>query len=185
MTIDDFREVLEAAQSGADWAVAVLYRDIHPRLLRYLRARAPEAAEDLASEVWLSAARQLPQFVGDEGSLRAWLFTMARRQVLGHWRKTGRRRTHPAPIDDMTDRPGPDDPELTVISELSAQAAVDALTSVLPKDQADVVLLRVVAGLNVDQVAAIVGKRPGTVRVLQHRALRRLAKTFAPEAVTQ
>ena len=52
-------------------------------------------------------------------------------------------------------------------------------------DQADVVLLRVLAGLDVDQVAEILGKRPGTVRVLQHKALRRLAGRFSIEALTQ
>jgi RNA polymerase sigma-70 factor (ECF subfamily) len=46
----------------------------------------------------------------------------------------------------------------------------------LPRDQAEVVLLRVVAGLDVAQVATITGKRPGTVRVVAHRALRRLAR---------
>jgi RNA polymerase sigma-70 factor (ECF subfamily) len=49
------------------------------------------------------------------------------------------------------------------------------LTSVLPAEQAEVLMLRVVGGLPVEEVARVVGKRPGTVRVLQHRALRRLA----------
>jgi RNA polymerase sigma-70 factor (ECF subfamily) len=58
---------------------------------------------------------------------------------------------------------------------MSAQEAITELTSVLPAEQAEVLMLRVVGGLPVEEVARVVGKRPGTVRVLQHRALRRLA----------
>ena len=72
MTGAEFDTVLDAARVGAEWAVAVLFRDVQPRLLRYLRAKAPDVAEDLASEVWFAAARQLPGFVGDESAFR-WL----------------------------------------------------------------------------------------------------------------
>ena len=52
----------------------------------------------------------------------------------------------------------------------------------LPTDQAEAIVLRVVAGLGVDRVAAIMGKRPGTVRVLTHRGLRRLADRLGADA---
>jgi RNA polymerase sigma-70 factor (ECF subfamily) len=55
----------------------------------------------------------------------------------------------------------------------------------LPADQAEVVALRVLAGLSAEQVAEIVGKRAGAVRVLQHRGLRRLANELAAEGVTR
>ena len=67
---------------------------------------------------------------------------------------------------------------------VSAEEAAAAIAAVLTPDQADVVLLRVLAGLDVDQVAQILRKRPGTVRVLQHKALRRLAGRFSLEGVT-
>jgi len=181
----DFDAVLVAAQTGGEWAVAVLYRDVNPRLLRYLRAKAPDVAEDLASEVWLAAARHLPTFEGDEAAFRGWMFTMARRQAMGHWRKQGRRRTHPVPVDALAERAGPDDPEAAGLAALGAQEAVEALVAALPGDQAEVVLLRVLAGLDVEQVAEIMGKRPGTVRVLQHQALRRLARSLPAEVVTR
>ena len=116
----DFDAVLVAAQTGGEWAVAVLYRDVNPRLLRYLRAKAPDVAEDLASEVWLAAARHLPTFEGDEAAFRGWMFTMARRQAMGHWRKQGRRRTHPVPVDTLAERAGPDDPEAAGLAALAA-----------------------------------------------------------------
>jgi RNA polymerase sigma-70 factor (ECF subfamily) len=69
-----------------------------------------------------------------------------------------------------------DDPAAEVIAAAAGDEAVRRIVKLLPKDQAEIVLLRVVAGLPVDEVAAITGRRPGTVRVLQHRALRRLAE---------
>ena len=60
----EFDSVLRAAQAGAEWAFATLYRDINPRLLRYFAAQAPSVAEDLASETWLAAAGRLHLFSG-------------------------------------------------------------------------------------------------------------------------
>ena len=181
MTIgSDFAAVLSAAQAGDETAVATLYRDLNPRLVRYLAMRAPGVAEDLASEVWLAASRHLPGFVGDEGAFRGWMFTIARHQVAQHWRRAGRRRTDPVPDEDLAGRAGGDDPQETLI----AQAAVRDLVAGLSGEQAEVVLLRVLGGFSVEEVAGILHKRPGTVRVIQHRALRKLAGRFSAELVT-
>jgi RNA polymerase sigma-70 factor (ECF subfamily) len=77
--------------------------------------------------------------------------------------------------DALGDHPADDDPAVTAVEVLRADAAVALVRSYLPRDQAEVILLRVLGGLTVDEVAAIVDKRPGNVRVLQHRGLRRLA----------
>lgn len=186
MTIGDrFPGVLRAAQGGAEWAWTELYRKLNPRLLRYLGAHTKSRAEDLASETWLAAARGLTGFTGAEDAFRAWLFTIARRRVIEHWRHEGRRPEAPAAIETLDWRASPDDPEATVTTVLTARQASEAIAGLLPHDQADVVLLRVVAGLDVDQVAEILGKRPGTVRVLQHKALRRLEDKFSRQLLTQ
>jgi RNA polymerase sigma-70 factor (ECF subfamily) len=183
---EDFPQVLAAAQLGAEWAFGLLYRDLNAGLLRYLCAQAPEAGEDLASEAWLAAARNLRSFSGDEASFRAWMFTIARRRLVEHWRERGRRPSEPAGPDSMAELAGAagHDTEALALSDLGAAAAARAIARALPPDQADVVLLRVLGGLGVDQVAAMLGKRPGTVRVLQHKALRRLAKVFPAEVLT-
>jgi RNA polymerase sigma-70 factor (ECF subfamily) len=87
--------------------------------------------------------------------------------------------------ETLTSKAGTDDTEGEAVNATTAQAAARAIAHVLSPDQADVVLLRVLAGLDVEQVAEILGKRPGTVRVLQHKVLRRLAGTFSLEALTQ
>lgn len=160
-----------------------LYRSLNPPLLRYLRHRAPEGAEDLGSECWLAASKVLGAFEGDADDLRAWLFGVARRQVANYWRER-RRRPREVQDGDVTDLPSSWDIGDVVVEAISVQAAIEALLRGLSEDQAEVVLLRVVAGLSVEQVANLLDKRPGTVRVVQHRALRRLAKSVERNPVT-
>ena len=170
-----FTAVLDAAAAGDEAAFRVLWRDLQPRLLRYLDALAPGAGEDLASETWLRVVDGLTRFSGDERAFRAWVFMVARHRAVDRWRRRTRRHDELVPVEALADLPAVDDPAEAALDAISTQSAV-ALLATLPRDQAEVVLLRVVAGLDVAQVATITGKRPGTVRVLAHRALRRLAQ---------
>ncbi|MEY2430810.1 MAG: polymerase sigma-70 factor, subfamily [Acidimicrobiaceae bacterium] len=175
---DDFEAVLSAAKLGDERAVSWMYRAYNPFLLRFLAGQAPEAKEDLAQEVWLSVASSLASFEGDEGQFRSWLFTIARRRTIDHWRMTRRRpREVKEELHEVADAERPDN--------LAIQAAIADLTASLTPNQAEVVLLRVVAGLSVEQVAVIVGKSPGAVRVIQHRSLRRLSSLEASRLVTR
>ena len=169
-----FPAVLAAAANGDEPAFGALWRDLQPALLRYLNAFAPGAGEDLASETWLRVVKALGSFSGDERAFRAWVFTVARHRAVDRWRRATRHHDELVPLDALTDLPAADDPAGAAVDAISSQAAV-ATIATLPPDQAEVVLLRVVAGLEVAEVAAITGKRPGNVRVLAHRALRRLA----------
>jgi len=150
----------------------------------YLRTRAASEAEDLASEAWIGVAENLAGFQGREDDFRRWVFAIARRRLIDHQRRNQRRRTTPVPAEVLEGRLPTGDTEAEAIAELSTQAAL-ALIRTLPPDQADVVLLRVLGGFDAAEVGAIMGKRPGTVRVLQHRALARLAVLAAREAVTR
>ena len=171
----EFPDVLGAAAGGDEAAFGRLWHDLQPRLLRYFRVAAPAAAEDLASETWLGVARGLDRFRGEEPAFRAWVFTIARHEVLDWRRRATRRATEDLPPNGLADRAAPDDPAADALEGLSTRAAL-ALVATLTPDQAEAIVLRVVAGLGVDRVAAIMGKRPGTVRVLTHRGLRRLAE---------
>jgi len=173
-----FPAVLAAAQRGDERAFALLWRELQPAVLRYLRVAVPEAAEDLAADTWVSVIRGLARFRGDEPGFRALIFTAARHRALDWRRQASRRQTASVPIEDLTDQPAPDDPAEAVLEAQSTRAAI-ALIAELPPNQAEVVTLRMVAGLDVAQVARIVGKRPGAVRTLTHRGLRRLAQRLA------
>ena len=175
-----FDAVLAAAARGDDVAFGILWRDLQPGLLRYLNALAPGASEDLASETWLRVVGGLGRFSGREPAFRAWVFTVARHRAIDRWRRAVRRRDQPVPLDALVELPAPDDPASAAVDAISSRAAV-ALIATLPPDQAEVVLLRVVAGLEVAEVAAITGKHPGNVRVLAHRALRRLAERLGDD----
>jgi RNA polymerase sigma-70 factor, ECF subfamily len=169
-----FPELLAAAQGGDEQAFAVLWRDLQPAVLRYFQVAAGEAAEDLAADTWVSVIRRLGQFRGDERAFRSWVFTVARHRAIDWRRQAARRPTRSVPVEQLAERPAPDDPVAAVMEAHSTRAAL-ALLAELPADQAEVVALRVLGGLEVGEVARIVGKRPGAVRVLAHRGLRRLA----------
>lgn len=179
-----FAEILAAARAGEDWAVTLVYRDLHPGLARYLRANEPRAAEDLESEVWLAVAQRLHAFEGDAEHLRVWVFSIARRRIADFRRTAARRRTDPVESHRL-DQLDPRDPESVVVDGLSGEEAADFVVRNLPPDQADVVLLRVLGGLDVAEVAHLLGKKPGTIRVLQHRGLRTLARRLTGKPVTQ
>jgi RNA polymerase sigma-70 factor (ECF subfamily) len=177
-TRTEFGEVLAAAQDGAHWAVAVLWQDLHPRLLRFLRGIDPVAAEDVEADTWLAAARHLAGFRGDDKQFRAWMFTIARNRLID-WRRREARQGVAVPSEALDGHPGDDDPAVTALDVLRAEATVARVRALLPRGQAEVILLRVLGGLDVAEVAAILDKGRGTVRVLQHRGLRRLAEHLA------
>lgn len=174
-----FESVLRSAQDGHGWAVTALYRDLQPALLRYLRVKAPHDAEDLASETWLNVASGLGRFAGDEGAFRGWVFTIARRRLIDSFRRASKRPGRLS-LGDLPDQPAPDDTESMALGAISAEAALARIAR-LPSDQAEVILLRVLAGLSADQVGGIIGKQAGAVRGLQHRALRRMAEDLTTE----
>jgi RNA polymerase sigma-70 factor, ECF subfamily len=178
---DNLADALAAAVSGDESGFAHLWRALHPPLLRYLRVVAGDAAEDVASETWLQAVRDLPGFAGDATAFRVWLFRIARNRGIDEQRRAGRRREDPADLSTLHhDRNMPD-----AATEAIERSGTDWALSViaqLPRDQAEAVMLRVVAGLDVAQTAEVLGKRPGAVRVAAMRGLRRLAEHVEVQA---
>ncbi len=151
------------------------YRELQPALLKRLRYAHAAQAEDIAAEVWAEIAATLPRFSGDDGDFRAWLFTLARRRLIDSYRRAGRRPVDVLGDDDVVPLvvPGTED---QAVERLSTLATIASVHDVLPRHQAEIVLLRVVGGYGVQRVAGITGLHPVNVRVIQHRALRRLAE---------
>ncbi|MEO8518333.1 MAG: RNA polymerase sigma factor [Dermatophilaceae bacterium] len=180
---EEFGGVLARAQSGDEAAFACLWLDVNPALVRYLRVFSGEVDEDVAAETWVTVVRGLARFRGDEMAWRGWVFTTARRRAVDEGRKRARRRT--AVASEPGDPAGAfaPDPAQSVLEDLDTEAAL-ALVSRLAPLQAEVIVLRVIAGMDVESVARLVGRRPGAVRVAAHRGLRRLAQIMATEGVT-
>jgi len=184
----DFPALLAAAVQGEQRALTEIYRTYQPRLLRYLTAQEPGMADDLAAEVWLAVARGLGRFQGDEAGFRGWIFTIARHRLIEHRRRSVRRRTDPMPhhlLDGPVERGIGGDPAWLVIEQLGVRETVELLVTGLPADQAEAVLLRVLGGFDVSEVARVMGRSPGSVRVLCHRALKRLAARMSQEALAE
>jgi RNA polymerase sigma-70 factor (ECF subfamily) len=174
---DRFAALLAGARAGDRAAIARLYREHNPSLVRFLDARVAGSGADVAQDTWLSAFTSLAGFDGGAQQFRAWLFTIARRRVADHWRRVGRQ---PVTTDAPSDLETVEEPDTTA-DGITTQEAIAELVRHLSADQAEVLLLRVVADMSVEEVAGIVGKSPGAVRVMQHRALRRLAAELGGE----
>jgi RNA polymerase sigma-70 factor (ECF subfamily) len=177
VTAERFREVLDAARGGSEAAFAVLYRDLAPAMLAFARGRGASDPEDVVAETMTSVARNLRRFRGDEAAFRSWAFTIAYRRVVDHRRRAARR-VAMRPLGETEDWAGGATAE-DVIDGHPSEPVLGALRRLGP-EQRDVVLLRVVGELSVREVACVMGKREGAVKMIQARALEQLRRELQP-----
>ena len=173
---DLLTEDLLLARDGDEEAFVRVWRALHPGLLRYLRVRGDDSPEDLASETWMQVLRGLDSFVGGAPEFRAWLFAIARNRAVDAGRARTRRPS--VPVADVAGLHQPEtapSAEEQVVTNDATDRALRVVAT-LPAAQAEMVMLRVVAGLDVKDVAEMLDKKPGTVRVTVHRALQTLAR---------
>lgn len=164
--------LIERARDGDQAAWADLVCELGPTVRGFARAKGVPHPDDLTQDVFVVVASGLDHFAGDWPAFRSWLFGIAYRKIVDTWRKSGREQTRaelPRQMADPID-PGPEEEVVTGTVALDAMAALDALN----ETERDVVLLRVIAGLDTSEVASVVDKRPGNVRVIQSRALKKL-----------
>jgi RNA polymerase sigma-70 factor (ECF subfamily) len=179
----DFEGLLAAARAGDEDSFVELFRSVQPALLRYLTTLGGPLAEDVAAETWVSVVRGLHRFSGDDAGWRSWVFTIAHARLRDAQRKEMRRPAVVAGVEEVESRPAADDVAAEVEGMFSTEAAL-ALVGRLPREQAEVVLLRHVVGLDVADTARVLDKRPGAVRVAAHRGLRRLAELLGADQQT-
>jgi RNA polymerase sigma factor (sigma-70 family) len=165
-----FDEVLSSARAGHPWAFERIFTDHSRPVAAYLRSQSAVDPDGMTNDVFLRAFRGLDRFEGGEAQLRAWLFTIARNLFIDERRRAKRR-----PVtESMPDAPitGDHEPasEQLAMSRMGSLDAV-ALIEQLVTDQREVLLLRIVGDLTIEQIAGIVGKRPGAVKALQRRGL--------------
>jgi RNA polymerase sigma-70 factor (ECF subfamily) len=178
-----WESVLGACRTGTEWAWRQIYEDVAPSLLRYHRARGTTDPEDLVGDTFVRVVRGLPGFEGNEDQFRAWVFAISRRRAIDLARSRSRRMEVPTPPDDVVELGGTGNAEedtLRSIEEERVRSVLQGLTA----DQRDVLLLRLLADLTVDQVATIVGKSPSAVKALQARGLENVRREISRGAVT-
>jgi len=176
-----FPSVLAAARSGDGAALGQIFTALAPVVEGYLRLQGAAEPEDLTSEVFLGVFRNLHAFTGDEPAFRSWVFTIAHRRVLDE-RRRRTRRPPPEPLSSAPETPARDDVETTVGDVLAAEQ-VEALCRRLSPDQRDVVLMRVLGGFTIDEVATALGRTPGAVKALQRRGFRAIGRLIELEGV--
>lgn len=184
----EFDEVLAAARDGAGWAAARLWRALAPSVAGYLRVQGAAEPDDLTSEVFVGVFRNLGSFAGDEERFRAWVFTIAHRRLLDERRRAARQPRHfPLPHPSAGLRGDDAAPAASAEHDALRRLGTEGVRRVcarLPADQRDVLVLRLVGGLTTAEVAAALGRSPGAVKALQHRAVAALRRILDQEGVT-
>lgn len=181
-----FDDVLGAARQGAGWACSRLYESLAPAVAGYARAQGAQDPEDLTSEVFLAVFSGIRSFSGDEAHFRSWVFTIAHRRVIDDRRARTRRppprslEAEPVPERRGTSSQSAEDDALGAMG----MERVRTVLAKLSPDQRDVIALRVIGDLSVEQAAAALGKQPGAVKTLQRRALATLRRQLSAQGVS-
>ncbi len=178
---DPLDPAVERVLAGDEAAFRIVYRAVQPPLLRYLSVLVGAGdAEDVASEAWSQAFRDLDRFTGDADGFRGWITTIGRHRALDHLRRASRRPVSDQRLDDLVDLRDDVDVELDTLGRVSSEAAL-RLIAALPREQAEAIMLRTVLGFDAPTAARILGKRPGAVRAAAHRGLKQLAKKMSEQ----
>lgn len=176
----DERKVVGDAQAGDQESLSALYTFYFPRVYRYVagRVRSTQDAEDVTEEVFLRVVANLKRFEWRGLPFGAWVFRIARNEVVSHVRRQ-RRRGVPAPLPETMP-----DSRQDHVAAYELQATIEVVreaTAKLPPAQRDVITMRFGAGLSVAETALALNKTQNNVKVLQHKAIARLQGMVAEE----
>jgi RNA polymerase sigma-70 factor (ECF subfamily) len=181
--VQGFSEVLVAARLGEPWAFRALYDSYGGRVHGYVRGKGAPEPDEVTNDVFAQAFTSLHRFDGDEAAFRSWLFTVAHRRLVDAYRRASKE-AQALPYDVEADSREEPSAEAGALDRLGEERVRQLLDRLAP-DQRDVLLLRLVGDLTVDQVAEALGKRPGAIKALQRRGLASLVKLLDDQAVTK
>ncbi|HEX6287276.1 MAG TPA: RNA polymerase sigma factor [Acidimicrobiia bacterium] len=177
-----FEEVLVGAKRGDEWAWNQIYHSVSGQLIGYLTMKGAPEPEDQASETLLQVARNIDSFEGDEESFRSWVFVIAHRRLIDSRRRSGRRLETTELEPDLTAESG--DVEQEALASLSTEE-VRRMLEILTEEQREVIVLRTLVDLSLEQTADVMGKRVGSIKAMQRRAIARLQKHLDALGVSQ
>jgi len=174
----DLDAALDRARLGDARGFEVLFRATGGSVAAYLRTRNVSDPDGVANDVFLRAFRTIHTFRGDADRFRSWLFTIAHNAAIDDARRR-RRRIAESPLEDVAEPVGGD-----VEADVSAALADDRVRTLLDQlspDQREVIALRVIADLSVEQTAAVVDKSYEAVKALQRRGLAALRRALSDQ----
>jgi len=181
--LDGLDATLELAIKGDQSCFGDLWRALNPRLERFLYAQGAMGdppASDVASETWLQVAKGLPGFKGNYADFRAWVYQIARNRMVDAVRARARRPIASMEISELEQRASLEDLAAGVADRSQLQSIIENIKK-LPAAQSEVLMLRIVADLSVEETAKAMKKTPNAVRVLVHRALSSLREEIGDD----
>lgn len=173
---NDLEEALKAARDGDEMAFATIWRHHNPRLTRFVQAKTYAGAidyEEVISDTWMSVARDIRKFKGDFREFTAWLYQISRNRIVDAARKRDRTIRTTEETEEVFWLPDVQSIEKEFEASENVKAIIANINK-LPAAQAEVLLLRLVSDLSVEETAKIVKKNANAVRVLAHRGLETL-----------
>ncbi|MDA8196205.1 MAG: RNA polymerase sigma factor [Actinomycetota bacterium] len=167
-----FEVVLEGARRGDRDDLATLWRYYNPAMVRYLSIFVGSDCDDVASEAWISIARALKTFEGDEEAFRRFVIVIAKRKAVDFERGAIVRERRKDRFSIAYSR----DLEIGERSDVVDDSAdlLVLLKTYLPSEVAEIIFLRYILDFNVGEVAQIVNRSQEAVRTASHRGLLRL-----------
>lgn len=174
----ELADLVPSAVAGDRRALQRIISIIHPRVLRYARARIgggrTPTPEDVAQEICLAVATSIDRYTDTGKPFMAYVYGIAFNKVADAHRSLARDKL--SPVEDVPDTEvaatTPEDAALVAAGSNAVRALLDSLN----EKARDIVILRVFVGLSAEETAEVVGSTPGAVRVAQHRALAKLRK---------
>lgn len=166
MALSDEKQLVRRAQGGNREAAGVLWDYFTPKLYGYLvnATRDARLSEDILQNTWLAALSHLSQYRFRGTGFGAWLFAIARNECRQHWRKEKRE----VPLEPMNDFPTYEGKQSS-----DERLMIDAALAALSEEDRELIRLRYIADLPVNEIARILSINSVAVRVRLHRALRR------------
>lgn len=161
--------LVTAAKNGCAASFERIYRQLAGHVASYLRWHRASDPDGLTNDVFAQVHRNLGGFEGDEQGFRSWLFTIAHHRMIDDRRRTSRQPRLQADLA-VDESLGCGDVEADAFAAMAEDHVLELL-GVLSQDQREVVLLRIVADLSVEEVAGTLGKSEGAIKALQHRAI--------------
>jgi RNA polymerase sigma-70 factor (ECF subfamily) len=174
--------LVELARTGDSEAFGMLYDHYQGSVYRFLfyRTRSSTLAEDLTSETFFRALRNIASFRWQGKDFGAWLMTIARNLATDHF-KAGRTRLELTTEDMGLHDDATEGPETAVLAGLTNELLLRALTE-LPAEQKDCLIMRFLQGMSIAETASVLGRSEGAIKQLQLRGVRNLAKLM-PEGI--
>ncbi|GMQ84818.1 MAG: hypothetical protein BMS9Abin07_0383 [Acidimicrobiia bacterium] len=183
MSHDSFTQLLAAAREGSDAAWAELLQPVAPKLVGYLRLRGSKDPEAVAGDVFADVARNIENFSGGREGFTSWVFVIAHRRLIDEYRRE-KARPSEVPSDETVHHRVTSSAEEEALRAISTDA-VTAMLSTLTAPQRDVIFLRIVGELSLEETAQVLNRPTSSVKALQRRGLAALRRQLRELGVSR